>query len=71
MGADVSPELAGQAGQLLYAPNSPWMKVLDSDQDKVLSDGSLDHIPSFDVAFFFGQQQSFWPAIGSRRALRC
>jgi hypothetical protein len=49
----------GQSGQLLYAPHSPWMKIMDSDQDEVLSDGrwvrSLDHIPSFDVAFFFGR----------------
>jgi hypothetical protein len=37
------------------------MKVLDSDQDEVLSDGrwvhSLDHIPSFDVAFFLADSE--------------
>jgi hypothetical protein len=59
-----------QAGQLLYTPKRSWMKVLDSDQDKVLSDSrwvhSLDHIPSFDVAFFFGRQRRLvvvmWPS---------
>jgi hypothetical protein len=58
----------GQAEQLLFAPNSPWMKVLDSDQDEVLSDGrwvhSLDHIPSFDVALFFGRQRRLVVVMG-------
>jgi hypothetical protein len=45
------------------------MKVLDSNQHKVLSDGrwvhSLDHIvPSFDIAFFFGRQQRLVVVMG-------